>query len=369
MNYQLISKCLDLAEDSVIITEARPTELPGPRIIYVNKAFTTLTGYEYKEVIGETPRILQGEKTSRAELDKISLALQEEKYIRVDVINYHKDGQAFWIELSISPIFNDQGQLEYFISVQKAIDDRKKEERLLINTIKDLEDKIDTLNQISIATVHDLKEPIRTIHSFLQLLERNLKGKLDETAEEYFTYIKSGAKRLEATIDTLHQYSNINHDTGTQDVCLSEIISEARQNLLKKIEEKNATLLINDDAIITGNKSEFIRLFQNLIDNSLKHSQTNKPPVIHVEVTEKENELQILVKDNGIGIPPDFQGKIFKLFSKFNVSTNEESLGAGLAICDKIVSKNNGSINLLESSEQGTTFVIKFPKEVLVNKA
>lgn len=362
MNYKLISQCLDLAEDSVIVTEADSKGPSGPKILYVNKAFTKMTGYTYEEAVGKTPRILQCENTSREQLDKINHALRSGKHIRVELINCRKDGTEYWIELSISPIFNEKNYLEYFISVQKQIDERKQKENQLKQLVQELEDKVDSLNQINIATVHDLKEPIRSIHSFSQLLERNLENKLDQDSKDYISFIKTSSKRLNATINTLYHYSSIKRSAALVKVSIRQVIAEVCQNLHLKIKEKNATIEIFGNATILARESDILRLFQNLIDNSLKHSHAHIFPLIKIDISTKTETVEVLIEDNGIGIPLDFQPKIFKLFSKFNISSAEDSLGAGLAICKKIVSNNSGSIELLNSTDKGTTFILKFTR-------
>ena len=114
--------------DAVLITEAEPIDLPGPRIVYANDAFTRLTGYSLEEVLGQTPRLLQGAKTDHATLAQIRAALQTWQPIRIDLINYRKDGSEFWVDLSLVPVANEQGWFTHWISVQRDISDRKQTE-------------------------------------------------------------------------------------------------------------------------------------------------------------------------------------------------------------------------------------------------
>ncbi len=114
--------------DAVLITEAEPIDLPGPRIVYANEAFTQLTGYSLEEVFGQTPRILQGVNTDRPTLARIRVALETWQPIRVDLINYRKDGSEFWVDLSLVPVANERGWFTHWISVQRDISDRKQAE-------------------------------------------------------------------------------------------------------------------------------------------------------------------------------------------------------------------------------------------------
>ncbi|MGF1459005.1 MAG: PAS domain S-box protein [Leptolyngbyaceae cyanobacterium] len=119
------------ANDAVLITEAAPIDPPGPRILYVNPAFTQMTGYTSGEVIGQTPRILQGNKTDRASLDQIRTALRTNQKTRVELLNYRKDGSEFWVEMELVPITDAKGQVTHFVAFQRDVSDRKYREQKL----------------------------------------------------------------------------------------------------------------------------------------------------------------------------------------------------------------------------------------------
>ncbi|MEG4008709.1 PAS domain S-box protein [Microcoleus sp. Pol11C1] len=131
LQLRLLESAVTTTNDAVLITEAEPIEEPGPRIIYVNPAFTRMTGYTLEEVVGKTPRILQGEKTDRASLHLVRTALKTWQPVRVDSINYRKDGTEFWVEMSIVPIADENGEFTHWVSVHRDISDRKLAEAAL----------------------------------------------------------------------------------------------------------------------------------------------------------------------------------------------------------------------------------------------
>ncbi|MEG4573301.1 PAS domain S-box protein [Microcoleus sp. N3A4] len=131
LQLRLLESAVTTTNDAVLITEAEPIHEPGPRILYVNPAFTRMTGYTLEEVLGKTPRILQGDKTDRASLDRIRTALETWQPMRVDLINYRKDGTEFWIEMSIVPIADETGWFTHWVSVHRDISDRKLAEAAL----------------------------------------------------------------------------------------------------------------------------------------------------------------------------------------------------------------------------------------------
>lgn len=125
---RLLQSVVINANDAVLITEAEPVSKPGPRILYANKAFTRMTGYSLEEILGKTPRILQGPKTDRAACKKIRTALNAWQPVRVEIINYCKDGSEFWVELNIAPVTDETGWYTHWISIQRDITERKRAE-------------------------------------------------------------------------------------------------------------------------------------------------------------------------------------------------------------------------------------------------
>lgn len=135
----LFKDVLDNTSDVVVITDAQPLEEPdGPRIVFVNEAFYELSGYTPDEVIGKTPRILQGPKTSRETLDKIKQAILNEEKISVELLNYSKSGQEYWLDFTIIPIYDENGKLKYFSAIERDITDKKvREESLKVSAFED----------------------------------------------------------------------------------------------------------------------------------------------------------------------------------------------------------------------------------------
>ena len=142
LQLRLLESVVTTTNDAVLITEAEPIDEPGPRIIYANSAFTRMTGYTLEEVLGKTPRILQGPKTDRANLDRIRTALQTWQPVRVDLINYRKDGTEFWVELSIVPIADRTGWFTHWVAVQRDISERKVAEKALQKLNEELEIRV-----------------------------------------------------------------------------------------------------------------------------------------------------------------------------------------------------------------------------------
>src|ERR687886_893484 len=129
---RLLESAVENTQDGILITEAKHLDAPGPELLYVNQAFTRITGYDLTEVLGRTPRLLQGPKTDRSQLDKIRTALQEQKPVQVELLNYRKDGSEFWVELNIVPIANKEGKVTHWVALQREITERKQAEAALV---------------------------------------------------------------------------------------------------------------------------------------------------------------------------------------------------------------------------------------------
>lgn len=139
---RLLESVVVNTSEGVIITEGQTIDPPGPRILYVNEAFTKTTGYTAEEIIGQSPRILQGSRTSRQDLDQLREALERQEELEIELINYRKDGSQFWVEMSIAPVFDDDGNCIHFIAVQRDVTNRKRAEEALRDARNKLEVRV-----------------------------------------------------------------------------------------------------------------------------------------------------------------------------------------------------------------------------------
>ncbi len=214
---------------------------------------------------------------------------------------------------------------------------------------------------------HDLKEPLRTISSFGQLLQRHYNSDTpNDQLSKYVHFMISGARRMNQLISDLLRYSEINFEhTRRQKVNLNEIMQEAQNNLQPLIEESKAQ--IDCDALpwVWATDTHMFQLMQNMLSNALKYRHPQRRPYIAIRYEQHADTMTIGISDNGVGIPQAFQDQAFKLFNRLN-TTRPDSSGVGLAICKKIVENYGGEIRLESEPEQGTTFLITFPKAMQV---
>ena len=236
-----------------------------------------------------------------------------------------------------------------------------------ITPLKQIEQKFalrnNELEEFAYATSHDLKEPLRTISSFIELLQQE--GIRDEQKKQYLDIISQSSKRMTLLIQGLLEHSRIGKELELVSVNVATLLDDLCLDLNHSIEEKQATIEYPQDFVtIQAYPTELRTLFQNLVSNGIKFVPEGRNPKIKITHEEDKYFHIFHVKDNGIGILPVKHDKIFKLFARLNPSSEYEGTGIGLTHCKKIAEIHKGSIKVSSSSEDGTTFSIYINKVI-----
>ena len=217
------------------------------------------------------------------------------------------------------------------------------------------------LEQFAYITSHDLREPLRMITSFLQLLEKRYKDQLDQDANEFIGFAVDGAKRLDTMTKDFLKYSQITHKKGVNNtVNFGHVLEHALTNLKVQIEENNAIITHDPLPTIYGNEELKIQLFQNIIANAIKY-RSQETPKIHISATKEKNQYLFSIKDNGIGMSSKHIEKIFTIFQRLHTHDEYEGTGIGLAIAQKIVHQQGGQIWVESELGKGSTFYFTIP--------
>jgi len=220
------------------------------------------------------------------------------------------------------------------------------------------------LEQFSYVASHDLQEPLRMVSSYCQLLSQRYKGKLDEKADTYIAYATDGAMRMRELINDLLEYSRVG-TRGKQfkPVDCQRAFAQAFANLRKIIQETNAVVLCDALPEVMGDEAQLVSLFQNLIGNAIKF-HGDEPPRVYVSAELEAAEHVISVRDNGIGIDPEFFDRIFVIFQRLHTRTEYSSTGIGLAICKRVVERHGGRLWLESAPGSGSVFHFTIPSRV-----
>jgi signal transduction histidine kinase len=248
--------------------------------------------------------------------------------------------------------------------LNNEVEQRKQVELNLNRAMSDLKKSNQDLEQFAYVASHDLQEPLRTITSYLQLLERRYREHLDSDALEFIDYIVEAASRMKNQINDLLDYSRVGRkDVSFVDIDLNQIVNKVIQQNHIYIQENGATLQVGNLPTVKGVSAQFTQLFQNLINNAIKFHRKGTPPLIRINAERTEDHWTITVADNGIGIEPEYLEKIFVIFQRLHSMVDYPGTGIGLALCKRIVENHDGSISVTSTPGVGTTFNIKLNTE------
>jgi signal transduction histidine kinase len=249
---------------------------------------------------------------------------------------------------------------------------QKKEIASNVEALEKMQQQLTTTNQElhSFAHVasHDLKEPLRMIKMYTQLLEKRMQSMLDSNAKEYMYYITDGVNRMQKLLDNLLAYSLIGKNADEiKNIDLNKTIVTVLQNLTVLIQEANASIQFEYLPKIAATGTEMVQLFQNIIANALKFRKKEGKSVISINYTENDLDYIFAIADNGIGIKKADQERVFNIFTRLHNRSEFEGTGIGLATCKKILTNANGKIWVTSTEGVGTTFHFSMPKSDLTN--
>ncbi|MBT29563.1 MAG: hybrid sensor histidine kinase/response regulator [Thalassobius sp.] len=249
--------------------------------------------------------------------------------------------------------------------VEKKTAHLEKVTKELKKSVKSLKESNEELENFAYVTSHDLQEPLRQIATFTQLLNKKLDGKLDETEQKYLTLITEGTSHMQNLIDDLLYYSRLTrHPYNYNSVDVNQIIKKTLNVLKEQIQNNNAQITFDNLPVIKGIPALMNQLFNNLISNAIKYRKQNEAPEIIISCNENSSEWIFSVKDNGIGINPNFHDRIFKLFKRLHTKREYSGNGIGLTLCKKIVAQHDGKIWVESNIDQGSIFYFTISKKL-----
>jgi light-regulated signal transduction histidine kinase (bacteriophytochrome) len=236
-------------------------------------------------------------------------------------------------------------------------------EKALQEKTEDLTRSNEELEQFAYVASHDLQEPLRMISSYLQLLDKRYKGKIDKDADEFIFYAVDGAQRLQTMINDLLQYSRVKtRGKAFTTVDMNTVMNDVLNNLMVAIEESGTVVLSDPLPTVLADEAQMITLLQNLVGNAIKYRKPDEKPLVSVSAIDSGEEWIFAVKDNGIGIEPAYHDRIFRIFQRLNPRSEYEGTGMGLAIAKRIVDRHRGRIWLESELGKGSVFFFSIAK-------
>jgi PAS domain S-box-containing protein len=348
----------DLVEQS---TQAfAMTDLDG-RILRVNKAFERLTGYSLPELQNLTYQQLTPERWHEMEGKQVAHALATGQAARFEKEYQNKDGSIIPIEVVMDVRQSATGEPQFFCKFVTDISERKRAESNLRNTGQELARSNLDLEQFAYVASHDLQEPLRAVSGCVQVLKKRYQGNLDDRANELIVHTVDGVSRMQTLIDDLLSYSRVGTRGKAFEPCdCNTSLNQALANLEATVADASAVVSHDQLPLVQADPGQLTQLFQNLVSNAIKF-RSEKPPTIHIAVRHDGENWLFSVKDNGIGMQPEYFERIFVIFQRLHTRAEYPGTGIGLAICKKIVERHGGRIFVESAPGEGSTFFFTLP--------
>jgi PAS domain S-box-containing protein len=344
---------LEAAPDAMVVVNQ------SGEIVLLNVQAENQFGYPRDELIGQQVKniIPEGfaERLIADDLRSASDALAQQIGTGIELSGRRNDGSEFPIEIMLSPLESADG-----ILVTAAIRDisvRKAAEENLLQNVAELNRSNEELGQFAYIASHDLQEPLRMVTSYTQLLSRRYKGQLDADADEFIAFAVDGAIRMQQLIEDLLAFSRV-ATTGNELVDTSSefALEQALQNLHWAIKDSGALVTHDPLPTVQADGMQLVQLFQNLIGNAIKYQNPGIPQIHISAAMDGGTRWNFAVKDNGLGIDPQFFERIFGMFQRLHKRDEFSGTGIGLAICKKIVDRHGGDISVESAVGHGSTF-------------
>ena len=361
----------------------------GINELYVSPQIEALLGFSQKEWL-EDPILwytrLHSEDRERWHVEFARTCATGERF-RSEYRFLARDGRVVWVHGEAQMVRDEAGWPLFLQGIAYDITEKKHAEEVLRSLTVELERRVKErtaqleeanaalarqaeelarsnaeLEQFAYVASHDLQEPLRMVASFTQLLARRYRGKLDADADDFIGYVVDGAIRMQHLVNDLLTYSRVGR-TGKEfaPTDCSPLFVSACANLARAIEESAATVTADPLPTVLAEASQLLQVFQNLIANAIKFRKDDRPPCVHAGARRQGGEWLLWVRDNGIGIEPQYAERIFLVFQRLHNRREYPGTGIGLAICKKAVERHGGRIWVESEPGQGSTFYFTLP--------
>ena len=367
----LFEKCFENLNDVILITEAEPRSAPGPRIIFVNKAFERMTGFSAQEVLGRNPRMLQGPATDQRELARMHDALFAWRSERMEVINYAKDGREFWVEVAVTPIADGSNGDWYthWVAVQRDVTERKRNERKQAQLFEQASESSRMKSSFMATVSHEIRTPMNGVIGISELLEDTA---LDVEQRGYVGMIRQSADALMVIINDILDFSKIESGQlriASQLFELSPVIGAVATLMDTQARSKDLTFraVMAPDVpyFMHSDPGRLRQVLINLIGNAIKFTPTGSVDLVVSSPRDAAGlaHVRFEVRDSGIGIPAGAQTQLFQPFHQVDGSNARKyaGTGLGLAISRQLVERMGGRIGVESAPDVGSMFWFELP--------
>ena len=361
---KLLETVITNTKDAVVITDAGGSEHEIPHVVFVNQAFTKMSGFEYNDIVGQSMLTFLKIRQDSSEFRKMSQSLLTKTACEVETLSHKKNDDDYWVKFSMVPVFNSEKEHTHWISIQRDITEQKQQEKEKEQLINELTQNNKDLRQFSYITSHNLRAPLSNLIGLLNLISA-----IDIEDEELKLIIEGFSKStllLNETVADLGKVVIIRDNPSVEKQHIH--IKESLDNLLNQInilvQNTNPKIIIDthNTETIYSNKAYFESILQNLLTNAIKYRARNRELVIKITVEDHPDHTTLYFEDNGIGLDVEkYRDKIFGLYQRFH--NYPDSKGLGLYLVKSQIESMGGRIDIESKVDEGTKFIINFKKE------
>lgn len=351
---KLLYECLESANDMIVVTQAEADAHGARPIVYVNASVERRTGYARDELLGSDPRLLQGPDTDPATVQRIRDALEQWQPVTVELLNYTRAGEPYWVEMTISPVADESGWYHYWFSVERDVTERKRAEQALAARqdelearvsarTKDLQHTVRDLEFFNRAVSHDLRNPLDGVRGFVELLAQRHGPAMNDDGRRMLGLIRRSAENMHRIVEDLLSLGRVQHMAPRPViVAVDEICEPLLVALQKKQPQRQVQWLLPAGVTVRADLQLLGLVFEQLLDNAWKFSARVALARIEVSARPCAGGVVLTVADNGVGFDTAAAHALFKPFQRLLAQSEFEGTGIGLAIVARAVERLQG---------------------------
>lgn len=353
----LLSAIVDSSNDAIV-----SKDLQGV-ITSWNQGAERLFGFTAAEAVGKSITIIIPPDRLHEETNILQRLRRGERIERLETIRMRKDGVQLHVSLTISPVRDADGRIMGASKIAHDITERAAQERALLAANEALRRANSDLEQFAYSASHDLQEPLRMVATYSELLKKRFHAQLGEVGGEYINYTVEGAMRMERLLKDLRVYTQLSMEELKPEpvVDANQVLSKTLGNLQVAIQEANAVISSEPLPLVAVMEFPLEQLFQNLIANAIRYRGSHSPQV-QIAARECHEGWLFFVRDNGMGIHPQYREQIFGVFKRLHSASEFPGTGMGLAICKRVVERVGGRIWVESEPGRGSAFFFTLPR-------
>jgi PAS domain S-box-containing protein len=355
---------------------------PAGKISYINDKFCAISKFSREELLGQDHRIINSGHHPKEFFRDLWQTIGSGKVWRGEIKNRAKDGSFYWVDTTVYPFVNDAGKPVKYVAIRTDITARKANEEELRRVVAELAEKNKELEAIVYTVSHDLRSPLVNVQGFGKQLNRAcevirtaatsagdagsvpvaaLKPPLDIAIPQALKFINAGVTKMDTLLSGLLRYSRLGRvSLSLRPLNVNGMMNEIVSAMKFQLDEAKAEVTVEPLPTCVGDNIQTSQVFGNLLDNALKYRDPSRPLRVTITGTVRNGEAIYVIADNGIGIAPQHQAKVFEIFHRLNPDTGTGE-GLGLTIAQRVLERQMGKIWVESREGEGSTFFIALP--------